>query len=119
MIHQKPERGVLPENLRLVGARVRADVHGRIQFPADLAARHGPRALLEPPKVIVGTIHSVKGGQADVVYLFPDLSQAGDAQYQSFGSPPDAAIRVLYGGVICARETLYNYWRERALAISI
>jgi len=28
------------------------------------------------PKVVVGTIHSVKGGQADVVYLFPDLSQA-------------------------------------------
>ena len=61
--------------------RVTADLAERVKYPADIAARRGPRALLETPKVVVGTIHSVKGGQADVVYLFPDLSQAGDAQY--------------------------------------
>lgn len=61
--------------------RVTADASERVTFPADITARRGPRALLETPKVVVGTIHSVKGGQADVVYLFPDISQAGDAQH--------------------------------------
>ena len=51
-----------------------AELRQRVQFPAMVAAKRGPRALAETPQVIVGTIHSVKGGQADVVYLFPDLS---------------------------------------------
>jgi superfamily I DNA/RNA helicase len=100
-------------------ARVTADFHSRIQFPADVAAKYGPRALLETPKVIVGTIHSVKGGEADVIYLFPDLSQAGDAQYQRLGPPRDSVIRLFYVGVTRARETLYICQRNSALAISM
>jgi hypothetical protein len=47
--------------------RVTADVRKRVEFPAEVAARRGPQALMDLPKVVVGTIHSVKGGQADVV----------------------------------------------------
>jgi hypothetical protein len=49
-------------------------------------------------------IHSFKGGQADVVYLFPDLSQAGDAQYNRSGA---------------AHETLYICQRETGMAVTI
>ncbi|MBI4463139.1 MAG: ATP-dependent helicase [Acidobacteria bacterium] len=100
-------------------SRVMAQVHGRVQFPADIAAKYGPRALLEKPKVIVGTIRSVKGGQADVVYLFPDLSQAGDVQYQRCGPPRDSIIRLFYVGATRARETLYICQQESALAVRI
>ena len=41
--------------------RVTADVSERVKFPSDVTATRGPRALLETPKVVVGTIHSVKG----------------------------------------------------------
>src|SRR5512143_426695 len=99
--------------------RVTADVHARVQFPADIAARRGPRALLETPQVVVGTIHSVKGGQADVVYLFPDLSQAGDAQYNRGGAARDYVIRVFYVGLTRARETLYICQRETGMAVTI
>ncbi len=88
-------------------ARVNAAMQNRIQFPADVAAVRGPQALLECPQVIVGTIHSVKGGEADVVILFPDLSQAGDAAYQRHGAPRDAVIRTFYVGMTRAREALY------------
>jgi DNA helicase-2/ATP-dependent DNA helicase PcrA len=100
-------------------ARVAVNFHSRVQFPADIAAKYGPCALLETPKVIVGTIHSVKGGEADVVYLFPDLSQAGDAQYQRGGPPRDSVIRLYYVGATRARETLYICQRDSALAISM
>jgi superfamily I DNA/RNA helicase len=96
-----------------------ADVRGRFQFPADVAAAYGPRALVDQPQVVVGTIHSVKGAQADVVYLFPDLSQAGDAQYQRNGEPRDSVIRVFYVGATRARETLYICQRESLVAFSI
>jgi len=98
---------------------VTADVRGRVQFPADVASARGPCGLTEPPPVVVGTIHSVKGGQADVVYLFPDLSQAGNAQYQRDGASRDSVIRVFYVGMTRARETLYICQRGTPLAISM
>jgi superfamily I DNA/RNA helicase len=98
---------------------VTADIHARSQFPADIAARRGPRALFETPKAIVGTIHSVKGGQADVVYLFPDLSQAGDAQYARGGAARDSVIRQFYVGVTRTREKLYLCQRETGMAVTI
>jgi DNA helicase-2/ATP-dependent DNA helicase PcrA len=86
---------------------VTADVQKRIQYPADVALARGPQALLETPKVIVGTIHSVKGGEADVVFLFPDLSPQGLTAYRRHGPPRDAVIRTMYVGMTRARETLY------------
>lgn len=70
--------------------RLNAAFFQRAQFPADIAAVRGPQALLDVPRVVVGTIHSVKGGEADVVYLFPDLSGEGDAAYQQSGAPRDS-----------------------------
>jgi superfamily I DNA/RNA helicase len=74
---------------------------------------------MDQPKVVVGTIHSVKGGEADVVHLFPDISQAGDAQYQRCGAARDAVIRVFYVGLTRARETLYICQRETGMAVTI
>ena len=99
--------------------RVTTEMRARAQFPADIAARCGPRALLETPQVVVGTIHSVKGGQADVVYLFPDLSQAGDAQYRRGGAQRDSVIRLFYVGATRARERLYLCQAESAMRIAI
>src|SRR5579884_2853318 len=97
-------------------SRVNGAMQNRIQFPTDVAAAHGPHALLERPQVIVGTIHSVKGGEADVVILFPDLSQAGDADYQRYGPPRDAVIRMFYVGMTRAREALYISDRASTMA---
>jgi len=97
-------------------SRVNGAMQNRIQFPTDIAATWGPQALLDRPQVIVGTIHSVKGGEADVVILFPDLSQAGDAAYQRYGPPRDAVIRTFYVGMTRAREALYMADRVSAMA---
>jgi len=98
--------------------RVTGDLAERVKYPADIAARRGPQALMETPKVVVGTIHSVKGGQADVVYLFPDLSQAADAQYGRGGADRDSVVRLFYVGATRAYEQLHVCQRE-ALGITI
>ena len=100
-------------------ARVRPDYDGRIQFPAEVVTKHGLRTLIEEPQVVVGTIHSVKGGQADVVYLFPDLSRAADEKYQIAGRPRDSVIRVFYVGATRAREILYICGPENASRITL
>jgi superfamily I DNA/RNA helicase len=74
---------------------------------------------VEAPRVVVGTIHSVKGGEADVVYLFPDLSRAGDAQYQRMGPPRDSVVRLFYVGMTRARHTLYICQPETPRTIAI
>lgn len=57
-----------------------------------------------PPMVVVGTIHSVKGGQADNVILYPDLSPQGKESWLNY---PDAIIRQMYIGMTRARKRLY------------
>ena len=99
--------------------RVAPAFHGRVQFPVAVALAGGPSALEELPRVIVGTIHSVKGGEADVVFLFPDLSPAGDAAYQRHGPQRDSVIRLLYVGMTRARHTLYICQRESSMAVVV
>ena len=100
-------------------SRLTEEARKRAEFPTEVAARRGPKALFEPPQVVVGTIHSVKGGQADVVYLFPDLSQAGDAHYAHGGASQDSVIRQFYVGATRARERLYVCGRASSMAVTL
>jgi superfamily I DNA/RNA helicase len=68
--------------------------------------RRGVDALTQRPRVVVGTGHSVKGGEADVVYFFPDLSTSGMRQWEGSRRDRDAVIRLGYVMMTRARETL-------------
>lgn len=87
--------------------RLLAGKRASMEYPL-LIAKHRPGAdLITPPRLIVGTIHSVKGGEADVVYLLPDLSKAGAREFkQSAGEARDAVIRQMYVGMTRAAEEL-------------
>ena len=51
--------------------------------------------------------NSVKGGEADVVYLFPDLSLARNMEFQGeLAEQQNSIIRLFYVGMTRARETL-------------
>lgn len=73
---------------------------------AVLEAR-GATALTGRPLVSIGTIHSYKGGEADVVVLFPDLSPAGYREWTTPGEAQDSVRRMVYVGMTRAREALY------------
>jgi hypothetical protein len=64
----------------------------------------GQRALVDEPRCFVGTIHSFKGGEADNVILFPDLSPAAAEEYE--GAYPDPTVRLFYVGMTRARQNL-------------
>lgn len=96
------------------------DTHrGRLDFPVKIAATRGPSSLVQEPLVTVGTIHSVKGGEADAVFLVPDLSAAGSAAYQRDGATKDAVIRLFYVGLTRARETVYVCAPQCAMAVRL
>jgi len=60
-------------------------------------------SLTKTPQICVGSVHSVKGGESDVCYVFPDLSPAADDEYVVDES---SIIRVFYVAMTRARETL-------------
>ena len=56
------------------------------------------------PRITVSTIHGSKGGEADNVVLFTDLSGAADTTMRI---TPDEVHRVFYVGVTRTRKNLY------------
>jgi superfamily I DNA/RNA helicase len=56
------------------------------------------------PRITASTIHGSKGGEADNVVLFTDLSAAADNAMQI---NPDDMHRVFYVGVTRTRQNLY------------
>lgn len=83
-----------------------------LAYSLNVARKYGGQALQEQPTaqggagIIVGTIHSVKGGEADVVYVFPDLSRAGFEGWLMRGPRHDAVSRQFYVAFTRAREEL-------------
>ncbi len=90
------QRSILPSKSKLMA------------YAFHVAKRQGMYWLRNKPRVVVGTIHSVKGGEADVVYLFPDISLAALQEIAAERRPAmDALRRTYYVGMTRARQELY------------
>lgn len=75
-----------------------------LAYPAAVTRSFGPRALVTRPPLTIGTIHSVKGGEADHVYIDPTLSSAGARQWHERGSRRDQITRLMYVALTRAKK---------------
>ena len=78
----------------------------RLSFAVEIAKRRGAKLLKEKPQLTVGTIHSVKGGEAHCVWLFPDLSPRGEEEWNESRAGNMSIRRVFYVAMTRAREKL-------------
>jgi DNA helicase-2/ATP-dependent DNA helicase PcrA len=76
-------------------------------YPCAIARRSGVDTLNEKPRVTVGTIHSVKGGEADTVIVAPDLSARGVESYLQDNDGKAAIYRLFYVAMTRAKQNLY------------
>ena len=79
--------------------------------------RLNAKAETSEPSIHVGTIHGAKGGEADNVVLFTDITAAAEA---SMASDPDSMHRVFYVAVTRTKQNLYlvepeNFYRSYAV----
>lgn len=65
-------------------------------YPIEIVRQHGPAAIAERPRLVVGTVHSVKGAQANIVYVAPDISTAGRMSAAESAAGRDEMIRLFY-----------------------
>lgn len=78
-----------------------------MDFPIRIMDKYGDEGVSLARKVTLGTIHSVKGAQADVVIMLPDLSFQAARHYVLQSSEGyDSIMRQFYVGVTRAKETL-------------
>lgn len=106
---EKGLRAAVKADHRWLVAHTTEQYKANLDYPTKIVDRYGLDALdpKNEPQALLGTIHSVKGGQADAVYLFPDLAGAGHRQWQAHQSDAhDALIRTFYVGFTRAREKL-------------
>ena len=78
----------------------------KLEYAFQICDQSGVAALTERPRVVVGTIHSVKGAEAEVVYLSPDLSRRGNDEWMGLPHQRDGVRRVFYVGMTRASEKL-------------
>lgn len=62
---------------------------------------------MERPKVVVGTIHSVKGGEADTVIVFPDLAWVEQRTIEESRSEEEKMIRKFYVAITRTKDKLF------------
>ena len=72
---------------------VTGDYAKRIEYPLAIWRRHGATGLTQEPRLILGTIHSMKGAEADSVWVCPDLSPAA---WETFVTKSEAEVRRLF-----------------------
>lgn len=77
-----------------------------LSYPLDLVLARGRRVLTDPPRVYVGTVHSFKGGEADHVFIFPDLSLQAYREMRTTEGR-DSVIRTFYVALTRAREAVW------------
>lgn len=91
-----------PGGLMWLADHLLASKRQAAEFPLQLLQRRGAEALTEEPRVYIGTCHSFKGGEADTVVLFPDLSQQGMGEWSGAGR--NSVLRLFYVGLTRAKE---------------
>lgn len=94
-------------DLSFLGKYITEQKANTYDYVVDIARKRGYNGLQESqtPRVVVGTVHSVKGGEADNVIICPDLSTQG---WETFGTAQhrDAIHRLFYVGLTRAYRRL-------------
>jgi superfamily I DNA/RNA helicase len=98
--------GVLDPQLQWLENHLLPSKARAMEFPMSIYRRGGLELLQKKPQITIGTVHSVKGGEADVIYLMPDLSLSSMQQWSQYGAGRDAIVRQFYVGMTRARESL-------------
>lgn len=77
-----------------------------LDFPLSVIERFKMDAIINDPPITIGTVHSVKGGEADTVFVFPDLSPQSYQGWSFDVDMHDDILRQFYVAMTRTRRDL-------------
>lgn len=92
-------------SLEWLGRHLLEPRRGIYSYVVDIAKKRGYSEVVNNPRVVVGTCHSLKGSEAENVFVCPDLSASG---WEAFGNSEtrDSIYRLFYVALTRARNRL-------------
>ena len=110
IIHQIFEEAAIQPILTRDLDWLRENIKGQRKDPLIYIYRvlnkYGKEGLIKSPKIIISTIHGFKGNEADVVFLFPDISpQTAKESYKRVEM--DALRRLFYVATTRTKKKLF------------
>ena len=104
----KPEaiEPAIARNTTWLNANLQSRRQNAFEYPLKVFKRYGLEAIEETPRLIIGTIHSVKGEESDVILLFPDISWQAKDQMEASSEERDSVYRMFYVAMTRAKEEL-------------
>lgn len=92
-------------SLEWLGQRIAETKKGVYSYVMDIAKKRGWGEVKAPPRVVVGTCHSIKGAESENVFVCPDLSVSG---WETYGDRDgrDSIFRLYYVALTRARRRL-------------
>jgi superfamily I DNA/RNA helicase len=100
-VNDEHKTGVFDMDVDWLLEHARASRKQALMYPVKVFKEHGLPGLQKQPHLVLGTIHSVKGGEADSVYVFPDMSNAAMRDLNR-----DAMVRQFYVAFTRAKQKL-------------
>lgn len=95
----------LDRNIDWLIDQIKNEKKEALEYPVRVYKNNGLDALENEPKITIGTIHSVKGGEADSVYLFPELTPSIIQELEKTRYYDDL-YRLFYVGVTRSKHKL-------------
>lgn len=92
-------------DLGWLGKHILEPKRGVYDYVVDIVKKLGYTGITEQPRVCIGTGHSVKGAQAEHVFICPDLSVSGWESYGNYDTR-DSIYRLYYVMLTRARQRL-------------
>jgi superfamily I DNA/RNA helicase len=90
----------------------------RLEYAMRLVEKYGGKKLLEKPRIVVGTIHSVKGAEADVVFVSPEIPPVA-WETRMLLEQKRCLLRQFYVAFTRAKEELYLLRQESGCAMNL
>lgn len=92
---------------------------GQYDYPFQILSSLGIGGIKKKPLITVGTGHSVKGGEADVVYVYPDVSYSAKRAMDRDPEATSEMIRLFYVMFTRAREELVLCEPQRHYSVNL
>ena len=93
-------------DLRWLTQNLPRDCPDDFPYMINMAIRYGAPVLDEQPRIVVGTIHSVKGAECDYVHLYPDLPLPAMREWLGPPQQQAAIYRQFYVAMTRPREAV-------------